>query len=446
MASFPGWQPGGVRLVSAQVTIPFGLSAPPFTERCNDDAFFFPGDQYLRALEFMGAVLWTRTQIGVITAEEGCGKSQVIRRFMAALDERVLCAEVHRPDLTAREFLDDVLRQFGVVLDATDRTDRRRLLERLLGHQMGLGRICLVVVEKPQVMDPLVLDEIKALAEITVGGTRALKLLLLGQPLLNHVVDSRRMGQLMKNGATRFHLPALSEDQVSAYVAHRLRAAAAADPDQLMPYTLMPKVHLYTGGVPAVVNRLCTQALACAAVRGDAAVTMQALDEAIDTVGLQPRGSGAVPAASTEAGAPSILDATLLLATQGTADRDISLVRSRALIGRSELADVRIDSVFVSRYHALIVREPTHDLLIDLGSTNGVLVNSRRVLRHVLRHRDLVQIGPARVTYLNPAATGVAGPDPGQTIYLARPGLVSPEQPAGATVLAFGRVAGDPPG
>ena len=141
----------------------------------------------------MGAVLWTRTQIGVITAEEGCGKSQVIRRFMAALDERVLCAEVHRPDLTAREFLDDVLRQFGVVLDATDRTDRRRLLERLLGHQMGLGRICLVVVEKPQVMDPLVLDEIKALAEIAVGGTRALKLLLLGQPLLNHVVDSRRM-------------------------------------------------------------------------------------------------------------------------------------------------------------------------------------------------------------------------------------------------------------
>lgn len=431
--------------MSAPVTIPFGLSVPPFTERRNDVAFFFPGEQYLRALEFMGAALWTRTHIGVVTADEGCGKSQVIRRFLAALDERVLCAEVHRQDLTAREFLDDVLHQFGVALDESDRTDRRRVLERFLGHQRNLGRICMVIVENPQVMHPLVLDEIKALAEIAVDGTRALKLLLLGQPLLNHVVDSPRMGQLMKNGATRFHLQALSEDQVSAYVAHRLRAAGAVDPDELMPYTLMPKVHLHTGGVPAVVNRLCTQALACAAVRGDAAVTMQALDEAIETLGLQPRGAGSLPAPSAELGAPPT-DASLLLATQGASDKDIPLVRSRVLIGRSELADVRIDSVFISRYHALIVREPTHDLLIDLGSTNGVLVNSKRVLRHVLRHRDLVQIGPARVTYLNSAATGLAGPDPGQTVYLARAGIVAPEQPAGATVLAFGRAAGESPG
>jgi len=431
--------------VSAPVAIPFGLAAPPFTERRNDAAYFFPGEQYLRALEFLGTTLWTRTQVGVITAEEGCGKSQVIRRFLAVLDERVLHAEVRRPDLTAREFLDDVLHQFGVVLDESDRTDRRRVLERFLAHQMNLGRICLVVVENPQVMHPLVLDEIKALAEIAVDGARAIKLLLLGQPLLNHVVDSPRMGELMKGGASRFHLPALSEDQVSAYVAHRLRAAGAADPDQLMPYTLMSKVHLYTGGVPAEVNRLCTQALACAAVRGDAVVTMQALDEALDILGLQPRGSGAVAAVST-ATVPGVLDASLQLATQGVPDKAIPLVRSRVLIGRSELADVRIDSVFISRYHALIVREPTHDLLIDLGSTNGVLVNSKRVLRHVLRHRDLVQIGPARVTYLNPSATGLAGPDPGQTVYLARPGIVAPEQPPGATVIAFGRVAGEPPG
>jgi general secretion pathway protein A len=431
--------------LTAPATIPFGLAAPPFTERRDDAAFFFPGEQYLRALEFLGATLWTRTQIGVISAEEGCGKTQVIRRFLAALDERVLYAEVRRPDLTAREFLDDVLHQFGVVLDESDRTDRRRLLERFLAHQMNLGRICLVVVENPQVMHPPVLDEIRALAEIAVDGARAVKLLLLGQPLLNHVVDSPRMGDLMKGGASRFHLPALSEDQVSAYVAHRLRAAGAADPDQLMPYTLMPKVHLYTGGVPAVVNRLCTQALACAAVRGDAAITMQALDEAVETLGLQPRGSGA-PAAATTTSAPDVLDASLQLATQGVPDKAIPLVRSRVLIGRSELADVRIDSVFVSRYHALIVREPTHDLLIDLGSTNGVLVNSKRVLRHVLRHRDLVQIGPARVTYLNPAALGPVGPDPGQTVYLARPGIVATDQSAGATVLAFGRIAGEPPG
>jgi general secretion pathway protein A len=419
---------------------PFGLAAAPFTDHPDDAASFFPAEQYLRALEFMGAVLWTRTHVGVLTAEEGCGKSLLIRRFLADLDERVLCAAVHRQDLTAREFLDDVLGQFGVELDESDRTDRRRLLVRFLNHQLNLGRICLIVVENPQTMPPVVLDEIKALSEIAVDGTRVLKLLLVGQPLLSHVVDSPRMGQLMQAAATRYQLPPLSEDQVAAYVAHRLRAAGAADPDQLMPYTLMSKIHSYTGGAAALVNRLCTQALAVAAVTGSSAVTLQALDEAIDMLGLEPHAAAAMPLPG-ESNSSSTVAAMLVLVTQGMPDMEVPLSRSRILIGRGELADVRIDSVFVSRYHALIVREARQDLLIDLGSTNGMLVNSKRVVRHALRDRDLVQIGPARLTYLNAVATGPVAPDPGQTVAFVRPGSAGDQEEVRGTVLAFGRLA-----
>lgn len=415
----------------------------PFADRRDDEPFFFPGEQYLRALEFMGAVLWTRAHVGVLTAEQGCGKSLLIRRFLAQLDDRVLYAEVHRQDLSAREFLDDILRQFGVELQESDRTDRRRLLERFLTHQLNLGRICLVIVENPQTMPPLVLDELKTLAEISVDGARPLKLLLIGQPLLNHVVDSPRMGELMRSGALRFALPALTEDQVAAYVAHRLRAAGASDPDQLMPYTLMSRIHLHAGGSPGLVNSLCTQALACAAVLDSPVVTAQALDEAIDTLGLEARTP--VPAAVVPDTDPEpVAAAVLVLSSQGVPDREIPLSRSRVLIGRGELADVRIDSVFVSRYHALIVREATQDLLIDLGSTNGVLVNSRRAMRHVLTNRDLIQIGPARVTYLNAAAVRSMPlePDPAQTGCFVRSG--APLTGEGGTVLAFGRLADSP--
>jgi len=422
---------------------PFGFAAPPFADRRDDESFFFPGEQFQRALEFMGAVLWTRAHVGVLTAEQGAGKTLLIRRFMAALDDRVLCAEVHRHDLSPREFLDDILRQFGVVLEESDRTDRRRLLARFLGHQLNLGRICLVIIENPQLMPPLVLDEIRALAEISVDGARPLKLLLVGQPLLSHVVDSPRMGEPLQAGITRFVLSPLTEDQVAAYIAHRLRAAGASDPDQLMPYTLMSRIHLHSGGLPALVNSLCTQALACAAVLGSQVVSAQALDEAIETLGLAPR--AAAPPVPADAEAVSGREAVLVLSTQGVPDREIPLKRSRILIGRGELADVRIDSVFVSRYHALIVREATQDLLIDLGSTNGVLVNSRRATRHVLADRDLVQIGPARVTYLNAAAirTEPLEPDPAQTGCFIRSGSAAQGEGSG-TVLAFGRLAGGP--
>ena len=136
-------------------------------------------------------------------------------------------------------------------------------------------------------------------------------------------------------------------------------------------------------------------------------------------------------------------DGRLLISMQGLPDKEIPLVGGRILIGRGDEADVRIDSVFVSRYHALIVRDGGHDLMLDLGSTNGLLVNSRRVLRRALQHRDMIQVGPAKVTYLNTKAEPVTLPDPGETISFARPGFpVAAGGDAENSVLAFGRPDG----
>jgi pSer/pThr/pTyr-binding forkhead associated (FHA) protein len=105
------------------------------------------------------------------------------------------------------------------------------------------------------------------------------------------------------------------------------------------------------------------------------------------------------------------------------------------LIGRSELADVCIDSTYVSRYHALIVREMGRDLLIDLGSTNAVLVNGKRVLRHFLRPDDLIQIGPARLTYSGRRTLEVES-EPGLTVSMMGPRFTT--LPDGSTVISIG--------
>jgi hypothetical protein len=130
--------------------------------------------------------------------------------------------------------------------------------------------------------------------------------------------------------------------------------------------------------------------------------------------------------------------ARLVVTMQGEQEREVSLKSDRVLVGRGEEADLRIDSVFISRYHALIVRDGNRDLLLDLGSTNGLLVNSRRVLRRALRHRDLIQVGPARVMYVNEQANNTS-PDPGETLCFARPGFPSAAgDEEASTLLAFG--------
>ncbi|HVF17723.1 MAG TPA: AAA family ATPase [Steroidobacteraceae bacterium] len=423
----------------------FGLNDDPFAA-CENDASFFPSDQHLRALEFMGHALWTRARLGVVTAQHGCGKSLLISRFVRDLDDRVVVAAVSRETTSARDFLLEVLGQFGIAPESEDKTDRRRLAERFLTHQASKGRLCLLVVENAQSMHPSVLEELRVLAAVEHEGSRVLKLLLLGQSALTHVLESPRMAELRADAAPRFSLEPLSDDQTAAYVAHRLRAAGAEDPDALMPYTLMPQIYACTGGVPLQINRLCSKALTNAAMEQATAVTAAVLEQAVDELKMRDR---ALPAflqqSANEADSQATSRSKLIVSLQGNPDREIELTSDRVLIGRGDEADVRIDSVFVSRYHALILRDGKQDVLLDLGSTNGLLVNSRRIIRRALRDRDLIQIGPTRVTYQTtlPAAAATQQPDPGETVCFARPGFpqTADEEQASATgaVLGFGR-------
>lgn len=423
------------------ISIGFGLATEPFADTA-DDAFFFPSDQHLRALEFMGHSLWTKARLGVVTADHGCGKSLLIKRLLKNLDERVTVATVQREHIGPREFLLEILRQFGFSLGDDDKTDRRRLLERFLAHQAGTGRLCLLIVENAQSMHPSVLEELRCLAAIEHDGVRVLKMLLLGQPALNLVLESPRMVELMTGNVSRFSLTAFSEDQTAAYVAHRLRAAGAPNPDALMPSALLPQIHACSLGVPANINKLCTRAFVHAREEGASLVTESALDKAIEDLGWMRRRLRLENAVLEQVAAlgSSPSQGKLVITMQGEPEREVSLKSDRMLVGRGEEADVRIDSVFISRYHALIVRDGNRDLLLDLGSTNGLLVNSRRILRRALRHRDLIQVGPARVMYINEQANSVQ-PDPGETLLLARPGLpaaAGDEEPS--TLLAFGRL------
>ncbi|HTE40650.1 MAG TPA: ATP-binding protein, partial [Steroidobacteraceae bacterium] len=144
----------------ADVMAVLGLREPPFAEDVSD-IFFFPAQQHLRALGFIGQLVWSRSNLAVITGERGIGKSLLVRHLLADLDDRVLVADVNgeQVDATnpAQDFLLAVLQEFGMQLDASDRNDRRRLLTRFLTHQYSLNRLCMLVVQGAHALKPQVL-------------------------------------------------------------------------------------------------------------------------------------------------------------------------------------------------------------------------------------------------------------------------------------------------
>ena len=72
----------------------------------------------------------------------------------------------------------------------------------------------------------------------------------------------------------------------------------------------------------------------------------------------------------------------------------------RTRIGRATGCELQIESGSVSRHHALIVVGPREAIIEDLNSTNGVIVNGRKVTRQPLADGDAVTIGEIQFRYI----------------------------------------------
>jgi len=72
----------------------------------------------------------------------------------------------------------------------------------------------------------------------------------------------------------------------------------------------------------------------------------------------------------------------------------------RTRIGRAPGCEVHVDSTSVSRHHALILAGTREAIIEDLNSTNGVILNGRKITRQVLNDGDIVTIGEIQFRYV----------------------------------------------
>jgi hypothetical protein len=94
-------------------------------------------------------------------------------------------------------------------------------------------------------------------------------------------------------------------------------------------------------------------------------------------------------------------------------ERPVTYVLSRRTrIGRATGCELQIDSGSVSRHHALVLVGPRETIIEDLNSTNGVLVNGRKVTRQTLSDGDAITIGETQFRYLARPVHPTPAPNP----------------------------------
>ncbi len=93
--------------------------------------------------------------------------------------------------------------------------------------------------------------------------------------------------------------------------------------------------------------------------------------------------------------------AKLHFSLEGNSLGEFVLNKERTTIGRRPSSDIHIDNLAVSGDHAVIVTIGNDSFLEYLDSTNGTLVNTKPVKKHVLAHNDVIEFGKYQLKYEN---------------------------------------------
>ena len=104
--------------------------------------------------------------------------------------------------------------------------------------------------------------------------------------------------------------------------------------------------------------------------------------------------SGTPILSPAEARAEGLVQEELFLLVEG---RRYRVTQRSTTIGRSRDCDIVLQDSNASRQHAEIRHIGLDYFAVDLGSTNGTLVNGQRIRRHALANGDRVMIGTTEI-------------------------------------------------
>ncbi len=385
----------------------FKLQELPF-RLTPDPAFLYLSKHHARAKAYMESTIWFTDGFVVITGEIGSGKTTLIETFLKELEKDVVVAQISQTQISALEFLQSVLVQFGFQPFKMKKAELLATLNEFLIEQYANGRRVLLIVDEAQNLTSKVLEEIRLLSGIETTKEKVLRIILAGQPELNDKLNSAGLVQLAQRVRLRFHLTPLSKTDMTAYIQHRLEVAGSQG-RAIFDAETFPVIYGYTGGIPRLVNTLCDTAMMAAFSQDHDIVKVEHVRAAVDEMQwveyaersvklhvLQPPLSG-----SENEDDRRVVLGRVLIGVNGATISERELTVGRFVIGRTTDNDLQIDSKYISRHHAQIVTTAHSSVLEDLNSTNGIHVRSKRVRRRILNDGDVVQIGQHEIIYFD---------------------------------------------
>lgn len=243
----------------------FGLREPPFA-LTPDPAYFFACRSSREALNTVLVALSSGAGFVKITGEVGSGKTMLCRRLAAALDRSHWFAPyIGNPGFERRSMLLAISE--AVAAPPVDPgVDTHFLLKGIaqgLLRQAREGKHVALCIDESQAMSPETLEGLRLLTNLETEKRKLVQVILFGQPELDGKLSTGEVRPLRQRISFQHDLSGLAEDEVGAYLDHRLTVAGYVGPP-LFGTRSHARIYRASRGAPRLVNILADKALMAA--------------------------------------------------------------------------------------------------------------------------------------------------------------------------------------
>ena len=238
----------------------FGLKELPFSIT-PDTSFFFSCRGSQAALNTLLVAITNGEGFIKITGEVGSGKTVLCRKLLATLDKRFVTAYIPNPSFPAPSLMLALAEELNVTLEPGG--DSHRLLRAVEAELVRLAaesKRVVLCIDESQAMPVETLEAVRLLTNLETEKRKLLQVVLYGQPELDRKLEMASIRQLRQRIVFEQRLDGLEEDEVGAYVAHRLAVAGYAGMP-LVKGSALRLLHRASRGLPRLVNILMHKSL-----------------------------------------------------------------------------------------------------------------------------------------------------------------------------------------
>ena len=249
----------------------FGFKESPFSI-APDPHYLYMTAQHREALAHLVFGLNSEGGCILLTGEVGTGKTTICRCLLEQIPEHAKIALLLNPKVTALELLETICDEFNISYAINNNSVKSYidLINTFLLDAYASNEKTVLIIDEAQNLDDDVLEQLRLLTNLETNQRKLLQIIMLGQPELLDILSQEKMRQLAQRITARYHLDALSKEEIKAYISHRL--AIAGQNVQLFPDAVIKKIFQISKGIPRLINVICDRALLGAYVQNKPSV------------------------------------------------------------------------------------------------------------------------------------------------------------------------------